>query len=81
MKDLGRVQRFLGLDFLWQYDGSLKLNQAHFIDHMLSRFQMLDACPAKTPLDPSLPLLAAQPFDTHADTTLYQELLGSLLAA
>jgi hypothetical protein len=51
MKDLGQVKRFLGLDFLWQTNQSKSLRRLHAL-----RFQMLDARPAKTPLDPSLAL-------------------------
>jgi hypothetical protein len=45
---------------------------------MLTRFQMQNAHPAKTPLDPSIPLLTAQPMDAGANTTQYQELLSFL---
>ena len=34
--------------------------------------------PAKTPLDPSLPLLKVQQSDKRADVLLYQEIVGSL---
>ena len=78
MSDLGRPSRFLGLEFHWNANGSLSLNQAHYIDHLLKRFQMEDAHPAKTPLDHSLPLLLARPEDQLADVMLYQELIGSL---
>src|SRR5205814_7233350 len=45
---------------------------------MLARFQMDQAKPADTPLNPSLPLVKAKLHDKRMDIQTYQELTGSL---
>ena len=45
---------------------------------MLEQFQRTNCKPAKTPLEPSLPLRKAMPMDKRTDPTSYQELTGSL---
>src|ERR1700677_1931973 len=57
---------------------TISINQSGYIDRMLIRFNMLNSRPAKTPLDPSLPLLKATSNDKRADATEYQEITGSL---
>jgi hypothetical protein len=78
MKNLGYPKTFLGLNITGKNDGSISLNQRGYIDRMLNRFHMTDALSAKTPFDPSLPLLKATPLDKRADLKLFQELIGSL---
>ena len=59
MEDLDYPKTFLGLNIIRHENGSISINQAGYIDRMLNRFKMMDAKIAKTPLDPSLPLLKA----------------------
>jgi hypothetical protein len=54
---------------------TISINQSGYIERMLIR---LNSRPAKTPLDPSLPLLKATSNDKRADATEYQEISGSL---
>jgi hypothetical protein len=78
MQDLGYPQTFLGLNVVRNDDATITINQAGYIDRMLERFDMTNAVSAKTPLDPSLPLLKAKDSDKRANVLLYQELVGSL---
>jgi transposase InsO family protein len=50
MKDLGRVQICLGLEFDWQHNGSCVLNQNKYIERILERFNMVDCKPVDCPI-------------------------------
>ena len=45
---------------------------------MLTRFNMSNCAPRKTPLNPSLPLLKATENDKRANPVEYREMTGSL---
>ena len=77
MQNLGNPTTFLGLNIV-RDDTTITINQTGYIERMLHRFNMTNSRPAKTPLDPSLPLLSTQQDDKRADTLLYQEIVGSL---
>jgi len=80
MENLGAPSSFLGLNIIRDGLHSITINQSGYIDRILTRFQMQGALPARTPLDPSLPLLQQTPIspNKHANIQLYQELIGSL---
>ena len=77
MKYLGPPTSFLGLSISRADDGSITLNQSGYIDQMLARFGMTNCVSAKTPLDPSLPLINATSRDQLASPTLYHQMVGS----
>jgi hypothetical protein len=77
MKHLGSPRKFLGL-YISRDSTSISIHQAPYIGSMLDRFRMTDCVPAQTPLDPTLPLLYATPFEKRCNQHLYQEIMGSL---
>ena len=50
MKDLGRVQVCLGLEFRWLSDGSCILSQERFLKKILERFNMTNCKPIGCPI-------------------------------
>ena len=78
MQNLGAPTSFLGLNIVRSHPHEISINQTGYIDRILTRFQMHNAQPARTPLDYALPLLSAKPEDKLANLQLYQELIGSL---
>jgi hypothetical protein len=78
MQNLGYPTTFLGLNVIRDADLSITINQFGYIERTLSRFNVTTCRPAKTPLDPSLPLLKAWSNDKQANILLYQEIVGSL---
>jgi len=78
MQNLGAPTSFLGLNIVRSQPHEISINQTGYIDRILTRFQMQNAQPARTPLDASFPLLKAATDDKLANLQLYQELIGSL---
>jgi hypothetical protein len=80
IKDLGQVRRFVGLNYSYGSDGSITLDQLHYINTLLARFGMLDAHGVRTPMvcggdggsARESPLLDA------AELAEYQRLVGGL---
>jgi hypothetical protein len=82
MKDLGTMERFLGLDILRNSNGDVLLSQQHYLERVLQRFGMQDSKPASTPM-PSNVKLHKRDYDTEnpdpaSDPLLYREIIGSL---
>jgi len=91
MTDCGELHYFLGLRV--QRDRArriLTLNQGHFVDQILMRFNMTDCHPVSTPLDPSVQLKRSDGggYDddnnnnketNYADETLFRQIIGSLM--
>jgi hypothetical protein len=77
VENKGPPTTFPGLNIIRTSD-SISINQSGYIERMLTRFNMSNAIIASTPMDPSLPLLKAQPNDRAANIREYQELVGSL---
>ena len=85
MENRGPPRTFLGINIFrgsTTVNGSsastISINQSGYIERMITRFQMQNARPARTPLDHSLPLVKATPRDKRADPTEYQEITGSI---
>jgi hypothetical protein len=75
----GPNQSFLQINVIRNWSQHLiALNQGACIDYLVSEFGLTNAKPAPTPLDPSLPLLAAIPGDKMCSPDFYQHLTGSL---
>src|SRR5436305_15192121 len=77
MEYKGPVRTFLGLNVI-RNGPTLAINQIGYIQHMLQRFQMINAKPVTTPLNHTLPLRRATSKNVRADCQTYQELTGSL---
>jgi len=80
MSDLGPARRFLGIDSEKKEDGFC-ISQQAYIDTILRRFGLLDAKPAKTPLDPQLDLNNPHCEDKSIDRKEYLSIVGSLMYA
>eukprot|EP00253_Pinus_taeda_P025156 PITA_25156 len=79
MMDMGPLHFFLGLDISQDEDATgIKLSQAKYARDLLERFCMADCKPASTPF-----LSGVRPEDGDdtplVDSTLYRQLVGSLL--
>ncbi|KAM7488098.1 hypothetical protein LguiB_025582 [Lonicera macranthoides] len=77
MKDLGRLNYFLGLEVLSDSTGYY-LSQVKYTSDVLARVGLTDSKTASTPLDTNVRLT---PFDGTplSDGTLYRQLVGSLV--
>lgn len=77
MKDLGKLQRFLGLELAYEKDGAL-LHQTKYTTDVLYRFGMLDSKPTYTPVDPNTRLHKDEGIKLD-DATMYRKMVGSLI--
>jgi hypothetical protein len=75
----GPVKSFLGINITRNWSQHLiALNQGAYIDHLIMEFGLTDTRTAPTPLDKSLPLLAAVPDQKMCNPEYYQRLTGSI---
>ena len=81
MKDLGIVRKFLGMEIEYGNDGSIKIHQNQYIQHLLSRHGMQDCSPVTTPLDTSVKLTAIKDDEAPADPKDYASIVGGLMFA
>jgi len=76
LKDLSRLNFFLGVEATWHQDG-LHLSQQRYINDLLTKTNMLLAKPISTPLSAST-ILSRFEGSTITDPTLYRSTVGSL---
>lgn len=86
MKDLGEAKSLLGMNISHQSDGSISIDQQHYISTVLQRFNMQDCKPASTPLDINEKLSKEMCPKTNAEQQQmakipYQEAIGCLMYA
>ncbi|ESW98399.1 Polyprotein (gag/pol) of Ty1/Copia retrotransposon [Ogataea parapolymorpha DL-1] len=79
MKDLGPVQRFLGMD-ITQTSSQVHLSLHSYIFQLLQHTGMLDCNPVHIPFASSTYLMDSSPLD-GSDITEYRSLVGKLLFA
>lgn len=81
MKDLGRVNKCLGIDFHQNEDDySITLSQSDYVDKLLERFGMTDCKPANTPIETKCTLTRPEIIDEQMMREIpYQSLIGGLL--
>ena len=75
MKDLGEASVILGIK-ITRFEKGLSLNQSHYIEKILKKYNYFDCKPASTPYDPSVKL-----FKNTGDSvrqTEYASIIGSL---
>lgn len=48
---IGKIDRFVGMEMKWQDDGSLWIHQSKYIKNILKRFYYLDCRLASTPME------------------------------
>lgn len=76
MKDLGRLNNFLGMDFS-QSDGCVKVSQKRYVEKILERFDMQECRVRDTPCDQKLDYTEDAP--KMVDVKKYREAVGSLI--
>jgi hypothetical protein len=78
MKDLGRLNWFLGIRFV--FDGQcIRLNQHQYVTKMLAKFNMSDCKPKSIPCDLGFDKEICSDSKELADSKLYREIVGSLI--
>ncbi len=80
MKDLGSISKILGIHVTHQTDGSIKIDQGHYIQQVLAEFGMEHAKRAPVPLSPSLNLEGqdTQLLDPKAHE-IYRRMIGRMM--
>ncbi|XP_048228654.1 uncharacterized mitochondrial protein AtMg00810-like [Ricinus communis] len=77
MTDLGLMHYFLGLEVIQSYAG-IFMCQRRYVQDILTKFQMQDCNPVYTPAETSLKLVK-DPDGVKIDSTLYKQIVGSLM--
>ena len=77
MKDLGQLRYCLGI-VCEVSEGQSCINQRPYIDNLVRRFCLSDACGVSTPADACVKLVADVGVSRPADPKLYQQIVGSL---
>ena len=78
MKDLGRLNYFLGVNVI-QNNDKLFINQTAYASALLKRFNFENSKPVQTPMEPNVKLEKANENSNLCDKNLYQSAVGSLL--
>ena len=80
MTDCGELHYFLGIQVQRDRPSrTITLSQEHYVKQILRRFGMYDAKPVATPLDASTKLTAQAADDKATDSTLFRQIIGSLM--
>jgi len=53
MQNLGKPQKFLGMQIKKKSQNEISIYQRSYIEHMLEKFKMTDCCPTKMPMKPN----------------------------
>lgn len=77
IKDLGNVEYCLGIEFSTKV-GEVQLSQRTYIRKLLEKFNMIEANPVKTPLEPGT-VLTKEKCKTEDREYPYRELIGWLM--
>jgi len=79
---LGSVNTLLGIQFSRFSDGSLGMNQSGYIRKLLDKYQMTEANPAPTPIDPGVKLKKEVVMTPEEEEEMkqvpYRQLIGAL---
>ncbi|KAJ0799808.1 putative RNA-directed DNA polymerase transcription factor Lambda-DB family [Helianthus annuus] len=75
IKDLGKLNYFLGLEVTYTQNG-IFVNQSKYALDILTRAKMLDAKPAPTPLSTNVTFVSTGTM--FSDATLYRSIVGAL---
>ena len=84
MKDLGKLKFCLGIEIVWNDDGSCNLRQKQYLLDVLERFKMTDCKPVSTPLQSGVKLSKSMCATTKKDRddmadVPYRSAVGSLI--
>ena len=78
MKDLGTINKFLGIEFSVTEDGSITMSQKEYAERVLERFKMCKCNPRSYPMSESY-CKDVDETEKFKDVRLYQELVGCLI--
>ena len=79
MTDLGDLTYFLGLHIIRDHKArTIFINQANYVDKILTQFNMQDCNPILTPLDPHVRISKSTDSEPH-NLHLYQQAIGNLM--
>jgi hypothetical protein len=67
MKDLGKLRFYLGIEVLWNKDGSCSLRQRPYIQEILEKFNMMDCKPVAAPISSGQKLTKAMCPETEEE--------------
>ena len=81
MSVLGAARRFLGIEIERTEDGGFSICQRDYVNTIIRRFGLMDAKPAKSPLDPQIDLANTHCEDKQANRKEYLLMVGSLMYA
>jgi hypothetical protein len=81
MYNLGAAKRFLGIEIERTEDGEFSICQQDYIHTIIRRFGLMDAKPAKSPLDPQADLANTHCENKPANHKKYMSMVGSLMYA
>jgi len=81
MCDLGTAKRIQGIEIERTKDGGFSSCQRSYINTIIRRFGLLEAKPAKSPLDPQTDLANSHCEDKSANRKEYLSMVGSLMYA
>ena len=76
MKDLGEVDVILGMK-VKKTESGFSLNQSHYIEKILKKFNSFDVVPVKTPYDASVCL--KKNYDASISQSEYAKIIGSVM--
>lgn len=76
IKDLGQLKQCLGIRIQIHKNGSISLDQKHFVDHILNKFNMTNCNGADTPIESNLKLEKSVEVCKQYP---FQQLIGSLM--
>ena len=83
--DLGEIKWLLGVHITRDYKNrTISLRQQMYIDDIVERFELEDACPISTPMEPGVDLTPGTPHIspiklTAQERSQYREMIGALL--
>lgn len=77
MKDLGKLNHFLGLELSYHED-TIVLHQRKYSTNLLNKFGMLDSKPVVTPMDSNVKFGTSVGKELE-DASMYRKIMGSLI--
>ena len=79
MKDIGQLSWFLGIEFNFDSDGTIRMSQKKFCEKFLERFHMSESNPKSVPCDLDITKFDSSVSTELDDPRLYRKIVGSLI--
>jgi len=79
--DLGELNKMVGIEITWDHEHrKITITQTSYIEVILAKYGLQDACPVHTPLDANIKLEPGEPEAGNCSNN-YASLIGSLMYA